>query len=116
MSSCSSSSSFTYSHLRIFQVTRVSLGGAGFGAAEEGQIYGGVSDDEAVACVHQAIERGIKKNGLICLLSILVGNTVRPCLYKALYEEWRLLPSLCACACLSSVLFVFGGGVLTCSA
>lgn len=58
MSSCSSSSFFTYSHLRIFQVTRVSLGGAGFGAAEEGQIYGGVSDDEAVACVHQAIERG----------------------------------------------------------
>ena len=54
--------------------------------------------------------------GLICLLSILVGNTVRPCLYKALYEECRLLPSLCACACLSSVLFVFGGGVLTCSA
>lgn len=56
MSSCSSI--VVHILAPIFQVTRVSLGGAGFGAAEEGQIYGGVSDDEAVACVHQAIERG----------------------------------------------------------
>jgi aryl-alcohol dehydrogenase-like predicted oxidoreductase len=41
------------------QVTEISLGGAGYGAVEEGQIYGGVTDEQAVGCINEAIGHGI---------------------------------------------------------
>ena len=40
-------------------VTRVSLGGVGIGGAATDELYGGISDDEAVKTIHRAIERGI---------------------------------------------------------
>ena len=41
------------------EVTEISLGGAGYGAVTENQIYGGVPTETAIACIHQAIQRGV---------------------------------------------------------
>lgn len=41
------------------EVSLLSLGGVGIGGGSQSELYGGVTDDEAIECVHRAIERGI---------------------------------------------------------
>ena len=41
------------------RISVVSLGGVGIGAKGAAELYGGVTDEEAIATVHRAIERGI---------------------------------------------------------
>lgn len=41
------------------QISVLSLGGVGLGGQAAGDLYGGVSDEEAIAAVHRAIELGI---------------------------------------------------------
>ena len=45
--------------LLILSCSQVSLGGVGLGGKDKDDLYGGVSDETAIATVHRALERGI---------------------------------------------------------